>query len=35
MRARKGGKDAQPTAGEQRVFAAEEVTITAFSGFLP
>lgn len=31
----KGGEDTQPTAGEQHVFAAEEVTIMAFSWFLP
>ena len=31
----KRGKDAQLTAGEQHVFAAEEVTMTAFSELLP
>lgn len=31
----KRGKDTQPTAGEQHVFAAKEVTIMVFSGFLP
>lgn len=35
MREKKGGKDAEPTAGEQHVFTAEEVTIMAFSRLLP